>query len=95
MIDEEDRLRIAINPNGELLKHGHPRTRVSTVGYFRIDSIRYSNRKGLPVSLTLFHNYFAKEQIPLDMFESVEQYVVNESSISPINNGNCHFIINE
>ena len=95
MIDEEGMLRTAIVPNGKLLKHPPCFTRISTVGYFRIDYVQYSNRKGLPVSLTLFHNYFAKEQIPLDMFESIEQYVVNESSISLINSGNCHFIIHE
>jgi hypothetical protein len=93
MIDEEGGLRTTIVLNGELLKH----TRISTVGYFRIDSIQYSNRKALPVSLTLFHNYYAKEQIPFDMFESIEQYVVNESpnQITKINKGKCHFIISE
>ena len=97
-IYEEGKFRIAIVPNGELLKHRPPRfTRVSAVGYFRIDSIQYSNRKGLPVSLTLFHNYFAKKQIPRDVFERVEQYVINESAnqIAPINSGNSNFIIQE
>ncbi|MBW7989534.1 MAG: hypothetical protein FVQ84_05895 [Planctomycetes bacterium] len=98
MIDEEGRLRTAIVPNGELLKHRPPRfTRISAVGSFWIDSIQYPNRKGLPVSLTLFHNYYAKKQIPIDVFDSVEQYVINESAnhIAPINSGNCRFLIHE
>jgi len=97
-IYEEGKFRTAIVPNGELLKHRKPRfTRVSAVGSFRIYSVPYPKRKDLPVSLTLFHNYFAKKQIPLDVFERVEQYVINESTnqIAPINSGNCRFLIHE
>jgi len=87
-----------IVPNGELLKHRPTRfTRISSVGSFRIDYSRRSTGKGLPVSLTLFHNYFAKKQIPIDVFDSVEQYVINESTnhFKPINKGNCRFVIHE
>jgi len=97
-VHEEGKLRSAIVPNGELLRHRPTRfTRISSVGSFRIDYPRRSTGKGLPVSLTLFHNYFAKKQIPIDVFDSVEQYVINESTnqIMPINRGNCRFIIRE
>ena len=98
MIHEDGKLRSAIVPNGELLRHRPTRfTRISSLGSFRIDYSRRSTGKGLPVSLTLFNNYFAKKQIPIDVFDSVEQYVINESTnqITPINSGNCRFIIRE
>jgi len=97
-VHEGGKLKRAIVPNGELLKHRLPRfTRISSVASFRVDYSRRSTGKGLPVSFTLFHNYFAKKQIPIDVFDSVEQYVINESTnqIAPINRGNCRFVIHE
>jgi hypothetical protein len=96
MIHEKGKLRTAIVPNGELLRHRPPRfKRISAVGSFRIDYSQRSTGKDLPVSFTLFHNYFAKKQIPIGVFDSVEQYVINKSTnqIVPINRGNCRFVI--